>query len=242
MPGDFAVQYVQVKSANRLDVRTTVPGESVDGADPGDCLSPGCWVLTGENGRSVAMVATPVASAYSTDWVLYLTAELLPKSTAPTATLALAPYARASLGHAVDITPYTFSIPEVLPVVDAVPGITGSDVVSGLVGNSIGDLAIIGNVEALKARIRLMVSTSVGNFKHLPDFGRGVEPKRTYSSQKLQAEAARMKASIANDPEVKNVSIDVSSAGGVATFEIKVVPRTGVPFVETKSITAGVFG
>lgn len=236
MPGDFSVDSVRVEAGNRLLVSTTVAGEGVDGADPGDLLSPGCWVLSGQSDRAVALVETLSDGADSVLWRIYLTGDLI----GATASLGLAAQARSSTGHVTDPTPLAFDVPAVLPVVDAVAGVQGADVAVPLVADETGDLTVLGVVDALRQKILTVeIGAKQGAFQHLPDHGRAVEPKRNYSAETLRSEAARLKAAIVADPNVKTCSVSVSSANGFAEFQIYVVPKTGPAFTETRRIQAG---
>jgi hypothetical protein len=237
VPGDFSVDSVRVEAANRLLVSTTVAGEGVDGADPGDLLSPECWVLSGQSDRAVALVESLSEDADSVLWRLTLTADLI----GTTASLGLAAQARSSTGHVTDTTPLAFDVPPVLPVVDAVAGIQAADVAVPLLADETGDLTVLGAVDALRQEIRdVVIGAKKGAFQHLPDDGRAVEPKRNYSEETLRSEAARIKASIAKNPAVKTCSVSVSNGAGYAEFQIYVVPTTGPAFTETRRIQAGV--
>jgi len=236
VPGDFSVDSVRVEAANRLLVSTTVAGEGVDGADPGDLLSPGCWVLSGQSDRAVALVETLSDGADSVLWRLYLSGDLV----GSTASLGLAAQARSSTGHVTDPTPLAFDVPPVLPVVDAVAGARGDDIAVPLVADETGDLAVLGLSEAIRQKIlSVEIGAKKGAFQDLPDHGRAIEPKRNYSDSDIKIEAVRLKASITSDPRVKSCIVSFSKGAGFLDFQVSVVPVTGAPFTETRRIQAG---
>lgn len=234
--GDFGVVSVTQIAANRLRAITRVAGYGVDASDPTDCLSPSCWSLSA-SGVQIAMIesATPDVD-HATEWLLDLDSDLAIGA----CSLGLSSSAVSRYGQPTDTTTVAFAASPTLPVVDATIGARGSDVALPLASDETGDVALWGKVESLHAWVERMVTTSLGEFRGLDDFGRTVQPKRTYSQGQLLAEAARLKSAILQHPDVKTAEISPTVGRNYARLDVRVVPKTGTPIRVERTVTAGV--
>jgi hypothetical protein len=96
-------------------------------------------------------------------------------------------------------------------------------------------------VDALRERLRLLVRARRGAFTHAKTFGRGVEPKRSYTQAQLDREATALADEIRRDPDVLSASVSAQLvAAHVVRFEVTVEPRAGAPpFAFVERLTAG---
>lgn len=214
---DLAVSAVVVEAEGALLASLSVPPLAVEAADQGDCLSPSTWLLTGP----AAPLVTRVEPLDSENLRLVLDAPLAPGATYE---LALSQTARGLAGEPVDTSPRLLVGKALAGVADQPPGQPGADLAFPLVAGPAGDLAVADRLAALRLRVVQLVSVRRGAFTHLGSYGRGVEPKRSYSLDRLAVEAARLKTELLRDPDVKSASVDVRKEGHVALFDLLVVP------------------
>lgn len=226
---DFLVAGVRVVAAARLEATTSEPGDAVDPVDPRDCLAPAAWALALGAGAP-AGAALPrvrhVAPAQSdtlapTVFLLDLDAPLTPG--APYA-LALAALARSAYGQPTSTDALAFAGRPVAGIVGQRAGELAGDVAIPVRADASGDLGLLDRAAALRARVLLLVSARRGSFAHAETFGRGVEPKRSYSVAKLGSEAAALRAELLKDPDVRAAEVRASSSAHVASFQIAVTP------------------
>lgn len=232
---DYAVAAVRAIAEAKILVQTAVPGDAVDPADPRDALSPEAWVLGGVTPPRVRRVV-PVEEVppRSTFW-LDLDAPLTPGQSY---SLALAPLARSANGEPTGTDAQAFTARAPLARTGTVPGEPAADVEMPVAAQG-GDPRGLPPLEALRERVRLLARARRGAFTHAPTFGRGVEPKRTYTDARLQQEAASIADELRRDPDVRSASVAVVKSERTARFEITVEPRQGAPFVTTARIPAG---
>jgi hypothetical protein len=104
-----------------------------------------------------------------------------------------------------------------------------------------GNPAGLDRMAALKARVLLAVRARKGAFTHAPTFGRGIEPKRTYSAAKLAEEAAGLRAELERDHDVHLADVRTQEvAPHVVRFEVYVEPAfSAEPLLLSERITAG---
>jgi len=232
---DYAVTAVRAVAEAKILVQTAVPGDAVDPVDPRDALSPEAWVLGGATPPRVRRVV-PVEEVppRSTFW-LDLDAPLTPGQSY---SLALAPLARSANGEPTSTDAQAFTARAPLARTGTVPGEPAADVEMPVAAQG-GDPRGLPPLEALRERVRLLARARRGAFAHAPTFGRGAEPKRTYSKAELEREAGAISEAIRRDPDVRSASVAVVKDGHTTRFEITVEPRQGQPFVTTARITAG---
>lgn len=205
----------------------SVQADAVDSSDPRDCLAPSAWSLTLGAGAPEGAVLPRVCLVSSaqdepsapTELHLDLDAPLTP---GVAYALALTPGARSAFGQPTSPAPVPFAGRPVLGLVGQRPGVLAGDVALPVRADASGDVTLLDRLEALRARVLLMVSVRRGAFTHAGTFGRGVEPKRTYSAAMLGQEAAALRAELLRDPDVQDATVRASSTDHVATFAIVV--------------------
>lgn len=208
----------------------------MDRVDPRDALSPEAWVLGGASPPLVRRVVPVDPEGPRSTFLLDLDAPLVPGQSY---TLALASLARSANGEPTSTAEVTFAARAPLARTGALPGEPAADVELPVSPQG-GDPRGLPPLEALRERVRLLARARRGAFTHAPTFGRGVEPKRTYSDARLQQEAVDLAAELRRDPDVRSASIAVTKGSDhLARFEITVEPRQGQPFVITERFTAG---
>lgn len=233
---DYAVAAVRATEDARIWAETAVPGDAVDPADPRDALSPESWVLGGASPPLVRRVVPVETEGGRSAFWLDLDASLTPGQSY---TLALAPLARSANGEPTSTAEVTFVARTPLARTGTIPGEPAADVEMPVATQG-GDPRGLPPLEALRERVRLLARARRGAFTHAPTFGRGVEPKRTYSEARLQQESADLAAELRRDPDVRSASVAVTKGSDHLTrFEITVEPAVGQPFVITERITAG---
>jgi hypothetical protein len=217
--------------------QTAVPADAVDAVDPRDALSPGAWVLTCATQtpptvRRVVPVTDPPRGVFLLD----LDAPLAPGVAYQ---LALAALTRSLNGE-----PTSTASVELLgrtPVArtGTVPGVPAADLALPVAVQG-GSPAGLDRMAALKARVQLLAQARRGAFTHAPQFGRGIEPKRTYSAAKLAQEASALRQEIEADPDVRQAEVRVVKDGHVSKFELYVEPSfSAAPLLLRETITAG---
>lgn len=237
---DFAVDAVVVEALSRLRVTTSVPADAVDACDPNDPMNPGCWVLSAGSDPAPADAAptvcrvepwladpTDTVSTTPIAFLLHLDAPLDPGAAYA---LALSPTARAASSVATDTTPVAFVAPAYQGIAAQPAGVQGGDIADPPMASGGGDLALVDQNEALRGRVLRIISARRGAYTHLPEVGRSVEPKRTYSPAELKIEAGALQAAIASglsdDIREATVTPTKGAAGPNALrFDIVVVPR-----------------
>lgn len=214
---DFGIAAVRVVAEGLLWATLSAEPLAVEPLDPGDLLAPGSWVLTGPAAPQVVRATAQGGTTLALD----LDAPLAPGVVYQ---LALDPSARA----AQDGAPTSTSPVEVVgrgqlgqPGVRA--GALAGDLALPLVASG-GRLGVVDRLEALRRRCIEMARVRRGAHTHAPDWGRGVEPKRTYSAGALASEAAALKALLLGDPDVRAARVSASSDGHVMTFAMQVTP------------------
>jgi hypothetical protein len=199
---------------------------AIDPLDRPDALSPGAWTLTGAGAPQVCHLTLPAQPpdtplGYATEVDITFDAPLVAGGAYQ---LGLAPWV-GSLGS-LPVSPLTVPLagPVVAPVAGQVVGVAGGDVTFPLSGQATGDLSVVDRVTALTTRLTQLVASRRGSFVHLPTYGRGTEPKRTYSAGAITAEAAALKAALLADQDVADASVTVSTSGHGLTFGLTVKP------------------
>lgn len=232
---DFAVTAARALSQARLLVFTAVPGDGVDACDPRDVLAPGSWSLTAEGGAPLVRRVVPAEPAPASAFVLELDAELRP---GVAYAVALTATARAAHGEPTSTTPVMVLGSAYGAQTGTRPGEPAADVALPVVAQR-GAPQGLPPLEALKARVLLAVRARKGSFTHAPDFGRGVEPKRTYSAARLTLEAQAIAQELRSDPDVRAAEVRVLKGAHLTSFEVFVEPAVGQPFVVTEPFVAG---
>jgi hypothetical protein len=153
-------------------------------------------------------------------------------------TLGLAPLARSAHGELTSTVALELVGGTPRARTGTVPGEPAADVALPVLAQN-GAPRGLPPLDALRERIRLLARARRGSFTHAPTFGRGVEPKRTYSEGRLQQEARALREEIERDPDVRTVSVSYDKRNSIVRFEITVEPRQGQAFVMTERITAG---
>lgn len=233
---DFAVSAARATAQARILAFTAVPGDAVDAADPRDVLAPASWSLTRSSGVApLVSRVVPGEEVPPSRFELELDAPLEPGAAYQ---LALAPLARSAHGE-----PTSTVAVEVLGLAagsrtGSRPGEPAADVALPISAPQ-GDPAGLPPLEALRARVLLAVRARRGAFTHAPSFGRGVEPKRSYSAAKLAQEASALAEELRADPDVRSAEVRTLKGTHSASFEIFVEPARGAAFVVTEPFAAG---
>lgn len=234
---DFAVEAARAVAQAQIWAQTAVPGDAVDPVDPRDTLSPGSWVLTCATQapplvRRVVPTTDPPRSVYLLD----LDAPLAPGVTYQ---LALAPLTRSLNGEPTSTAAVELVGRTPVAHTGSVPGQPAADVALPVAPQG-GNPAGLDRLAALKARVQLLAQARKGAFTHAPSFGRGVEPKRTYSAAKLAQEAAGLRGELEADPDVRRAEVRVVKDGHLSKFEMYVEPSfSAAPLLLRETITAG---
>jgi hypothetical protein len=234
---DFGVLAARAVAEAQIWAQTAVPGDAVDAVDPRDALSPGAWVLTcatltppavrrvvptTDPPRGVFLLDLDAPLAPGVAYQIGLAALTRSLNGEPTSTAAVELLGRTPVAHT-----------------GSVPGQPAADLALPVVVQG-GQPAGVDRMEALKARVQLLAQARRGAFTHAPSFGRGVEPKRTYSPAKLAQEAAALRAEIEADPDVRQAEVRVVKDGHLSKFELYVEPSFGAaPLLLRETITAG---
>lgn len=236
---EYRVESLSAVRQNRLRVVTEVPGDAALFVEYGDALNPTSWLLTGSPAPRV--VAGDVAQDGAERTILLdLDAPLTPGAAY---SLALQPWARSKYGQATKTDAVAFVAPFLLAAAGTSADVPGADISFPPIADSRGDLVRIDRVAALRARVLLLVSSRRGSFAFasMEEFGRGVEPKRTYSPTKLLSEATALKRALLIDPDVKDADVSTREiAGGAVAFDLVVTPSfDGPPLAVSQVIRAG---
>lgn len=233
---DFAVAAARAVAQARLLVLTAVPGDAVDAADPRDVLAPASWSLTAPTGVApLVSRVVPVEEAPPSTFFLELDAPLVPGASYE---LGLTASARAAHGEPTSTTTVAFVGLGYGAHTGSRPGEPAADVALPVVAQR-GAPAGLPPLEALRARVLLAVRARKGSFTHAPGFGRGVEPKRTYSTARLAQEAAALAQELRADPDVRAAEVRTLKGTHLTSFEVFVEPTQGQPFVVTEPFAAG---
>lgn len=235
---EYRVESLSVVRQNRLRVITEVPGDAALFVEHGDALNPFSWRVSGPRPPRVVAVNLAQDGTERTAF-LDLDAPLVP---GVTYAVSLRSWARSKYGQATKTDPVSFVAPSLLAAAGTVDG-AGADISFPPLADSRGDLVRIDRIDALRARVFLIVSSRRGSFAFasMEGFGRGVDPKRTYGASKLAREASAVKATLLADPDVKDASVTTQEiAGGAVVFDIEVEPSFGGPKIQARqTITAG---
>jgi hypothetical protein len=234
---DFAIAAAIAVAEAQVRATTSAPGDAVDSADPRDCLAPDAWTLTAASGAApqVRRVVPDEPTIPPSAFLLELDAPLTPGASY---SLALAPLARSAHGEPTSTAAVTFVGRTPRARVGDVPGAPAADVALPVTASG-GEPRGLAPLEALKTRIRLAVSARQGAFTHAPQFGRGVEPKHTYSTAKIAQVARSLADSLRADPDIRRAEVSGVSEGHAARFDIVVETTAGAPISITERITAG---
>lgn len=234
---DFAVAAARQVASAQVWALLAVPGDAVDPVDPRDVLAPGSWVLTASAGTApiVRRVVPQGAESPPSAFHLDLDADLVAGASY---SLALAPLTRSAHGEPTSTAAVAFVGLAAQARQGDVPGEPAADVALPVAAQG-GEPRGLAPLEALKARLELRVSVRLGAFTHAPAFGRGVEPKRTYSQAALAQEAAAMARELRADPDVRAAEVASASQGHIGRFDITVEPMVGGQIRFSKRITAG---
>lgn len=234
---DFAVEVVRAVAGAQVWVRTAVPGDAVDPVDPRDTLAPGSWVLTcATQAPPLVRHVEPLTDPPRSVFALTLDAPLAPGVAYQ---LALAPLARSLNGEPTSTAAVELVGRTPQARTGSVPGQPAADVALPVAAQG-GNPAGLDRLAALKARVQLLAAARRGAFTHAPAFGRGVEPKRTYSAAKLAQEASKLRSEIEADPDVRRAEVRVVKDGHLSTFELYVEPSfSAAPLLLRERITAG---
>lgn len=252
---DFAVASVVVEASNRVRAATTTAGDGVDGVDWRDVLAPGAWSLalaaTAPAGappapfvRDVAVVPPDAVSPITPTPLLFrLTLDAALAQGVPYL-LALASTTRSAFGNPTSTVPAPFVGPAFVGIASQAALQKGGDIAEPPVADTRGDLVMVDQLTAYRARILRMAYARKGSFAHIPDYGRGIEPKRTYSRARLDQEAMALLAQIKADPDTRSVVVRVAKDFGaphITVFSVEALSRFSAdPVVEAVQITAGV--
>lgn len=235
---EYRVESLSVTRQNRLRVTTEVAGDAALSVEFGDALNPSSWVVAGDQAPLPARVHLAQDGTERT-LDLDLDADLVPGRTYA---VALQPWARSKYGQATKTDAVSVVAPSLLAAAGVSADAPGADIGFPLIADSRGDLVRIDRLAALRARVLLLVSSRRGSFAFasMEDFGRGVEPKRSYPPSKLLSEAAALKAALLRDPDVKDAQVSTREvAGGAVVFDLVVEPTFGGVLRESQTITAG---
>lgn len=230
---DFQVTRVAFESQRRLRADLSCPADALDAADPRDCLSPSAWVVTGARLARVLPAeddtATPSALA------LELDADPAPGAVL---TFALAPLARSAFGQPTSTAAVSVVAPGVVGIAAQRAGELGGDLALPIVAGPTGDLGLVSQLQALLDEVEREVTTPLGAFAHLPDFGEDVVPKRTYSTAEVSQKAASMGAELRKNPNVRSASVTGRKIPPhILRFDIEVVPTfSSTPITIRKDI------
>lgn len=223
VPSGFAVESAVFLTESRLEVRTTHFGEALEPTDYGDCLSLDAWTVVGAGLLSVES-STP--NEAETD-VFYLQFDKQIKNT-EAVTVALASEARAANGQPTN----TEALEIYGSVVATVAGISSTEKAGDLafpLAGARGDLDVQARRAALEQRLLRLVTTARGAYAHAEDFGRGVQPKRTYKRADIDAELAQLLTLIRADRDVKAASGSYRIVTQGVLVDLYVVPSFSEP-------------
>jgi hypothetical protein len=233
---DYVVTQARAVSETRIFAQTAVPGDAVDPADPRDTLAPGAWVLEGEAPPIVRQVVPAEPDLPPSAFWLDLDAPLTPGQGY---TLGLADGTRSAAGEPTSTATVSFDARQPQARSGPVPGAPDADVLLPVTAPQGAPLGLT-PVDALRERLRLLVRARRGSFTHAKTFGRGVEPKRSYTQAQLDREAKALADEIRRDPDVLSASVSArKEADHLARFEVTVEPRAGAPFAFVERLTAG---
>jgi len=233
---DYVVTQARATAETQIWAQTAVPGDAVDPADPRDTLAPGAWVLGGEAPPIVRQVVPAEPDLPPSSFWLDLDAPLTPGQSY---TLGLADGTRSAAGEPTSTASVSFVARTPQARSGPVPGQPDADVALPVTAPRGAPLGLA-PTPALQERIRLLVRARRGSFAHAQTFGRGVEPKRSYTQAQLDEEARQLQAAILEDPDVQSVSVSATlEAAHVARFDATVEPRSGAPFALSQRLTAG---
>ena len=233
---ELAVAAVVVEAETRLRVLLSAAAEAVEAADVGDLLAPGTWHLSGTAPVPRLVRVATQGPAARTAWLI-LDAPLTPGGRYA---VGLDEAARSISGGAVEMGTVTFLAPTYGGLGSQLARVRGGDVSLPVRGSATGDLALATRLAALEERVRLRARSRRGTFTHAPGFGRGLEPKRTYSVNAIAAEAAAFRDDLASDPEVREARVAATALAGGLAFDIRIAPTfTDKPLHVRETIVAG---
>lgn len=227
---DFVVVAAHVVAEARLLAIVSVPADATDAADPRDCLSPLAWSLRLGSEAPVGSLLPRLCHVESAQNGTNAPTALFLELDAPLAPgvsykLALMPNARAAYGQPTSDVAVLVQGRSVKGIDGQRPGVLAGDVALPVRADSSGDVALLDQLSALRARVLLLVAVRKGAFSHAARFGRGVEPKRSYSPARLSQEASQLRTELLADPAVRDASVRVSNVGHVVAFDIVVNPH-----------------
>ena len=234
VPSGFAVVSALFRSESVVEVQTTHTGEALEPNDYGDCLSLEAWTIIGAGLLSIASSAPDEAE---TD-VFFLQLDKPIKST-ESITVALAPEARAANGQPTN----TEAVEVYGAAISTVAGVPTNQLAGDLafpfVGSR-GDVDVQARRDALEQRLLRLVTTSRGAYAHAEEFGRGVQPKRSYKRADIDAELAQLLTLIRADRDVKSASGSYRIVNQGVLVDLYVVPAFNEPVpLEMHGITLG---
>lgn len=108
---------------------------------------------------------------------------------------------------------------------------SGSSVLGLTVPGEDGDYASDAPPLTLKKRVIRRLCTRKGSFAHLPNYGVGIPQmaKQLARPGVLALKAAEAEGQIAEEPDVRSVTVTATLVGSLAWFRVRVVPRVGKP-------------
>lgn len=90
-----------------------------------------------------------------------------------------------------------------------------------------GDLGLDKSLEAsLRKRIFRRVSTAVGAFFHLPNYGTPIKLKGLMTVDAVERIQARVRAQVLQEPEVTDAHVSVSQPGGLSILSVSIRAET----------------
>jgi hypothetical protein len=217
---DFRVARVAIETQRRLRVDLSCPADALEPADPRDCLSLSAWTVIGA--RLARVLSADEGTATPSTLLLELDADPQPGATI---SVGLAPLARSAFGQPTATDALTVIALELVGIATQRAGVLGADLALPLVAGPGGDLDLAGQLEALLGEIGREVTTPLGAFAHLPDFGEDASPKRTYSQAEVAQKAARIAAELRKNPSVKSAQVTGRKIPPhLLRFDIEVIP------------------
>lgn len=228
---DFAVSHAAALGEQKIRARTTVAGDTLEPWDAHDCANPRMWVLRAgtpapANPVPLPIKVTPRAPGTAVDdFEIELDAPLDPLAGY---TLRLHAAARAYGGEPTSEVAASFVALRVSGPAGLRARAQGADVSFPPTAGASGDLDLFDREAALRHRLSaivLGVRKGAFRFAETEDVGRGFEPKRSYSAAALAQEAARLRALLERDQDVKIAAVAVDDSGHLTEFQITVVPK-----------------
>lgn len=229
LPGPLSVVSALALATRTVRVVLTTTPLAASATGVGDALNPDTWSLTRlDTGFAFTIASIDQVDAVTFD--LFLVEALGPAHVThqvgsttmqkPTGALIQSPYFATFTGLEASVPAGVRTAQEDVANPPAPPGLTS--VGGTLVMTAAGDYALVAGAELLKKLILRRLTTTPGDFAHLPNYGLGLSIKEPLRTNDLLLLQRAIEQQVSLEPDVADVqaNLSFSNAEGILTVKV----------------------